>query len=78
MAVGSASLGFCGTCVTGVFWDTVSFTGRSTLACTWLQGNVAYITSRGVTIHIFVPNCGGTITSGWTTVRKFGKKTTTP
>lgn len=32
LAVGSPSVGFCGTCVTGGFWDVLSFTGRSTLA----------------------------------------------
>lgn len=33
MAVGSLSVGFCGTCVTGGFWEMLSFTGCSTLAC---------------------------------------------
>lgn len=33
LAVGSPSVGFCGTCVTGGFWDMLSLTGCSTLAC---------------------------------------------
>lgn len=31
LAVGSTSVGFCGTCVTGGFWEMLSFTGFSTL-----------------------------------------------
>lgn len=33
LAVGSPSFGFSGTCVTGGFWDTLSFAGRSALTC---------------------------------------------